>query len=522
MKSGRSFSDRPASARRAGGSLARAAAVLALAALLHSAGIGSAQVLPPPPENAEATPTPAPKRTGPKLAPCPRCGYLPEAGWHYCAACGWDLTTLIGEAEESRLLSIARASVGVTVGGRRNRYASAFPFGGQGLLLTNARVLVGADESAVKLLTFNNREYSASIVGYDLPSGVGLLKAEIPGAPQIEVAPASPSPPESSWAVCYPIEHEDDLVRHLPVSLHRGHLTATGQSGTFLVSFENLLRTDHAIEEGCAGGPLIDSRGRMAGMILGGPEEGITYVLPLEGLQSIVSSLSHNERPSRPFFGVGLVLPDERQRLKFALDARPAHPLIAYLIPGSPAAQAGVQPGDLLVAVGGSRIATVWEAGTRLLAAAPGGPGVALTLGRGGTERQVTVQPVKRPERILLDPIDELQETLEANLKEVTSGPGAQQGLAITHLVRGGRGEKSRYKSGDLIVAVDNKSVKSFAVFDELIRTKFKGIFADGAAGDRLFASSYFVHLEVRTPGLEKVTRDYVNLFPDFLAPPVY
>jgi len=488
--------------------------------------VGAAQqAIPPPPESLDAapTPTPGPTPAGPRLVTCPRCGYRCDTAWHYCVACGWDLTTLEGEAEERRLQTIARAAVGVIVGGRRNRFATAFPFGGPGLYLTNARFLIGADESVTKVRTFNNREYPASIIGYDLPSGVGLLKAEIPGVAAPGISEGPPTPPESSWAICYPIAFEDDVVRYLPVSLHRGHLTAAGQAGTFFVSFENLLRTDHSIDDGCSGGPLVDSRGRIAGMILGSPDDGVTYAMPLDGLQAIVSSLSRRERPTRPFFGIGLVMPDDRRRGKFGIDSRAVQPMIAYLIPGSPAAQAGLRPGDFLVAVGGDPTATVWEAGKRLLAAAPGGPGVALTLSSGGSERRVTVKPVSRPERVLLDPIDELQETLEANLKEVASGPGAQQGLLVTDVVRGGRGEKSRFKSGDIITAVDKKTVKSFAAFDETIRTRFKEIFAtDGAAADRRFASSYVVTLEVRKEGQEKVTRDYVNLFPDFLAPPVY
>ena len=479
-------------------------------------------MLPPPPENPEETPAPPPKSPAARVLTCPRCGYRCEAGWHYCVACGWDLTRLVGEAEETRLQAVARASVRVTVGGRPNRHATAFPFGGPGLLLTTARVLIAADETSVTLMTFNNREYPASIVGYDLPSGVGLLKAEIPGVPPTEIAPGAPSPPEPAWAVCYPVAFEDDVVQYLPVSLHRGQLTASGQTGTFFVSFENLLRTDHAIESGCSGGPLVDSRGRVAGMILGSPEDGLTYALPLEGLQSIVATLSRRARPERPFFGIGLVTPDDRRRLKFGIDSQASQPLIAYLIPGSPAAKAGVQSGDRLLAVGEEKVVTVWEAGRRLLAAAHGGPGVALTLARGGSERQVTVQPAKRPDRILLDPVDEIQESLEATLEEVSSGPGAQLGLRITDLARGGRGEKRRYRKGDVIVAVDGKSVKSLRAFADFIRMKFKEIFAEGAPTGREYASSYLVTLEVRTEKQEKVTRRYVNLFPDHLAPPVY
>jgi len=445
-----------------------------------------------------------------------------DAGWHYCAACGWDLTTLVGDAEEERLQSVARASVGVTVLGRRNRYATAFPFGGADLLLTNARVLVGADASSVRLRTYNNRDYSASIVGYDLPSGVGVLKAEIPGAPRPEVALSPPATLESSWSVCYPIVLEDDVVRYLPVSLHRGQVTATDQTGTALVSFEDLLRTDHAIEDGCTGGPLIDARGRMAGMILGSPDAGITYVLPLEGLQSIVDALVRHQRPERPFFGLGLVSPDERRRSKFGIQSQPAHPLVAYLIPGSPALRAGVLPGDVLLAVGDEKVASVLEAGRRLLATGTGGDGITLTLQRGTVEVRVTVRSVKRPDRVLLDPIDELQETLEANLKEIASGPSAQQGLHVSDLVRGGRGEKGHFRNGDIIVSVEKKSVRTFQSLDDVIRTKFKEIFSEDGPADRQYASSYVVDLEIRAEGQDKVTREYVNLFPDFLAPPVF
>jgi S1-C subfamily serine protease len=484
------------------------------------------QALPPPEENFEAAPTPtpaaAPHPSEPKRVTCPRCGYLCEPGWHYCVACGWDLTTLIDAAEETRLQMIGRASVGVVVGGRRNRFATAFPFGGPGLFLTNARLLIGADDTKLRLRTFNNREYPATVVGYDLPTGVGVLKADIPGLPRVDVAPSSPQPSETTWAVCFPVTFEDDVVRYLPVSLHRGHLTAADQAGTCQVSFENLLRTDHAIEDGCSGGPLVDARGRIAGMILGGPEDGITYATPLDGVQGIIDSLVKSRRPTRPYFGIALVSPDARRRAKFNLDPGTTQPVIAYLIPGSPATRAGIRPGDLLEAVNGEKVTTVPEAGKKLLAASPEGTTVALTILRASAETVVTVAPVKRPERVMLDPADELQESLEVNLKEVTSGPGAQQGLLVTDIVRGGRGEKVHFKNGDIITGVDKVTVKSLATFDEVIRAKFEEIFNGMTQSDRRFASSYFVSLVVRKEGEEKVTRDYINLFPDFLAPPVY
>src|SRR4029077_15773924 len=101
MSSGRSSSEPLIPSRRARRSWIRQAALVPAAALLL-AGIGSAQqALPPPPESGDATPTPTagPTPAGPRMVICPRCGYRCDPTWHYCVACGWDLTTLEGEAE---------------------------------------------------------------------------------------------------------------------------------------------------------------------------------------------------------------------------------------------------------------------------------------------------------------------------------------------------------------------------------------------------------------------------------------
>ncbi len=288
------------------------------------------------------------------------------------------------------------------------------------------------------------------------------------------------------------------------------------------MSFENLLRTDHTIDDGCTGGPLVDARGRVAGMILGRQDDGITFALPLEGVQPIVDALARHTRPERPFFGIGVVSADDRRRARFGIEVESGHPLVAYLVPGSPAVDAGVKPGDQILAIDGRPVASVREAGSMLLAAHAGGAAVKLQLRRRADEIQVSLRPAARPDRVLLDPSDELQEGLEVTLQEITGGPSSQQGLLVSDLARGGRGESNHFRKGDLITEVDGKSVRSFEAFNNAIRTKFKDIFSGSTPGSRTYASSYILLLQVRTEDQEKVTRDYVNLFPDFLAPPVY
>lgn len=533
MSSGRSSSEPPSGRGAPHPGPAWVAAILL-------AGMMAAQPkpLPPPEEDVEEkqapsrAPSPAPPSPGaparpapaaPRTVLCARCGYRGDAGWNYCLACGWDLRILTDAAEEERLQAIARATVGVTVGGKRNLYATAFAYGDSGHYLTNARVLVGADTGLLRVRTYNNLEHRASIVGYDLPTGLGVIKVDQPKTPGLEVAPAAPAPPDAAWAVCYPIVLEGDVVRHLPVSLHRGRLTGTGQAGTEFVTFENLLRTDHAIESGCTGGPLVDARGRVAGMILGSPEDGIAFATPIEGVGEIVTPLvAAREVPARPYFGIGLVLSDERRRIRFGLDSQASRPMVGYVIPDSPAARAGVRAGDLLLAVDGDPIDAIPGAGRRFLAAKPDGPGVRLTVRRAGGDQEIVVAPVKRPGRVLLEPFEEIQEALQANIKEVTEGPGAQRGLTIVDLVRGGRGEKSLYRNGDIILSVNEKSVKTAQQFNTIIRGIYEKRFGESRPGLRRFPSSYVVDLEIRTAAGKRVTREYMNLFPDILAPPVY
>jgi S1-C subfamily serine protease len=507
------------------------------------------EVPPAPPEARE--PGDAAARAG----TCPRCGYLCDAGWRFCAACGWDRRILVGEEAQARLEELTRATVGVTVvkrqrdlsdrmtekewrrisrffttfKGHRKQWSTAFPFGPQGVYVTSASILEDAEE--VKLRTAGNLEYPARVAGIDPVSDVGVVRAEVPGSSPIRAAAEGPASAEDLYSICFPVAVEETTVRYLPVSVHLGQISATGQSGTGMASVENLLRTDHALPSGCLGGPLVDRRGHLAGMILGWGDTGITYGVPAADFAPIVGPLADGRPVERPYFGLGLVALDARRRARFHIDGDVEHPLVGFLIPGSPAAESGVRAGDLLTAVGDLAVATVSEAGARLLEAGIGGDAVTLTLLRGTEELRVPVRPVARPRRILLDPLDEIQEALEANLVEVATGPTAAQGLKVTDLVRGGRGEENGYKEGDLITEVEGTGVRRFETFRQVVRSTQKNVFQDagsagkegGASGDRgREIDTYFIVLGVRGADGERTRRSYSNLYPGALAPPVY
>ena len=479
---------------------------------------------------------------------CPRCGYLCDPGWHYCARCGWDLKALAGPEGAARLQEIGESVVGLILvkeppsleeilppelyrkarwisyfARRQKFFATGFPFLKPGLFVTSARALEWVE--VVDVRTYKNRMVPGKILGYDIPSGIGVLQAEVPGSLPLPRSDLTPRVADLAWAICFPVVLGGGKVDYLPESFHRGRISAVGLDGTNLVAFESLLRTDHTLEAGCLGSVLLDDYGAAAGMVLDDPDPGINYALPVSDLQAVVEVLAEKKKPERPFFGFALVTPDDRRRAKFRLPPETTLPVVAYLIPDSPAVKAGLQPGDLLTAVGGEKVLSVAGAGARLLKARPGGGSVNLMVLREGREVSLPMVPILRPARLLLSPSDEIQEVLQANLVELPSGSSGPQGLRVTDLVRGGRGEKDGYRDGDVIYSVNGKGVRRLQGFDDQVREANSHIFGamKGASDDQPHPSTYRVVLGVRTAEKEeKVERDYLNLFPDVLSAPVY
>ena len=263
-----------------------------------------------------------------------------------------------------------------------------------GLIVTNAHVVGEAEEALVRFADGTTR--TARLVGIDRETDLALL--QLAEADKIALTPL-PFASDDSYAV-------GDIV------LAVGHPFGVGQTVTMgiisalnrtelgLSTFEQFIQTDAAINPGNSGGALIDTSGRLVGINTAiysqtGGNLGIGFAIPVRTVRNVVAELVAQGRVRRGWLGVQLQPLDEGLAEALGVPAESAVAVVAVL-PNTPAQQAGIRPGDLIVAVAGQPVRRVPEVLDRVAANPPGTP-VVLTIVRHGKRLQVTVVAGERP-----------------------------------------------------------------------------------------------------------------------------
>jgi serine protease DegQ len=225
--------------------------------------------------------------------------------------------------------------------------------GDEGLVVTNHHVVQGADSIVVTLS--DRREFNAMLVGSDAGTDVALLRVMGDDAPLSEI----PIGDSSGLAV-------GDYVVAIgnPFGLGQtatsGIVSALGRSGVNIESYEDFIQTDASINPGNSGGALIDINGQLLGVntaILSGTggNIGIGFAIPSNMVRKVVEQLLEHGNVQRGRIGIAIqdVTPGLARALELATD-RGA--LVTQIEPASPAEQAGIQPGDVIVAIDGKPI----------------------------------------------------------------------------------------------------------------------------------------------------------------------
>jgi len=252
-----------------------------------------------------------------------------------------------------------------------------------GVIVTNYHVVAQADEIGVNLA--DGRELPATLVGSDAASDLAVLRIDADNlvaatwgdSNDLEVG-------EMVWAIGNPFG--------LDRTVTYGIVSGTGRRGVLDNPFQEFLQTDASVNPGNSGGPLVDVHGSIVGIttaIVGRDFRGIGFAIPSVTARTVCEEILANGHVERGYIGISL------RSLPTNLDAT-AGAIVLKVEPGSPAALAGLQEGDLVVGFDGQLVAEPAIL-VLLLTRAPIGTVVDLDVIRNGASVSIPIRIGRRP-----------------------------------------------------------------------------------------------------------------------------
>jgi putative serine protease PepD len=270
-------------------------------------------------------------------------------------------------------------------GGNAQSQGSGFVYDDEGHVITNQHVVDGAESVSVKLS--DGSTYDAEVVGSDPSTDVAVLKVDAPASVLEPLALGDSDTVEVGdgvVAIGSPFGLEQTVTTGIVSALHR-QITSPNN-----FAIDDAIQTDAAINHGNSGGPLLDLRGRVIGVNSqieseSGGNDGVGFAVPSNTVEKIADALIADGSVEHAYLGVST---------EDAANGEGAS--IAEVRGGTPAAEAGLQSGDVVTAIDGKAVTSSDEL-RRLIDSSSPGDTVELTLERDGETKTVPVELGSRP-----------------------------------------------------------------------------------------------------------------------------
>lgn len=216
-----------------------------------------------------------------------------------------------------------------------------------GLIVTNAHVLRGADSINVSLVDKPDKVYTAQLIGADERSDIALIKIKPDGKLPVATLGSSKDIKVGEWvaAVGNPFGHGHSVTK--------GIISSVGRSLEEINKFP-LIQTDASINPGNSGGPLVNSRGLVIGVnsAIDARAQGIGFAIPIDEVKKILPDLETRGSIRKGYLGV--ILGDMDPQASEIYDVKGS--VIVRVEPGSPAARAKIKPYDVVTEVNQRKI----------------------------------------------------------------------------------------------------------------------------------------------------------------------
>jgi len=349
---------------------------------------------------------------------------------------------------------------------RQQGQGSGFIVSKDGYILTNHHVVGEADRLRVTLA--DDREFEAKLIGADPKSDVAVIKIAGNNFPVLPIGD-SDALAVGEWVIA--IGNPFGLTHTMTV----GVVSAKGRSRMGITDYEDFIQTDAAINPGNSGGPLLNLDGAVVGINTAifsrsGGYMGIGFAIPIKMATHIQQQLITTGKVTRGYLGVNIQSLTKDLARSFGIAERDGV-LIASVAPGTPAAAAGIKPGDVIVAFDGVAVSDPGQL-RNLVAQTPVGRTVTVRVIRVQKPRELTVTIGELPEKVLASAddaalLDQLGFTVQDLSEELAYQLGYQhqEGVLVTEVQPGSEADRVGLRRGTLIRAVNHQTVRNTTEF---------------------------------------------------------
>jgi len=343
---------------------------------------------------------------------------------------------------------------------------SGFIVSPDGTILTNAHVVSDASEVIVKLT--DKREFKAKVIGVDKASDVAVIRIDAKDLPTVKIANAD-DVKVGEWvlAIGSPYGFENTVTSGIVSA------KARALPGDTYVPF---IQTDVAVNPGNSGGPLFNMKGEVIGInsqiySRSGGYQGLSFAVPIDVALKVEDQLVKHGKVTRGRLGVGIQDVNQALADSFGLK-KPAGALVGSVENGSPAAKAGLQPGDVIVRYNGKEITSSNELPVLVSNTAPGSVAKLDVVRKGESKNvEVTVGEVKDAKVAAADNPGQEQGRLGVAVRSLSREEQQQIGATYGVVVENATGAaaKAGIQAGDVILSINNTPVKNPAQLKQLV-----------------------------------------------------
>ena len=344
-------------------------------------------------------------------------------------------------------------------------------------VLTNNHVAGDATKISVKLN--DGRSFEAKLVGADERIDIALVSFD--AKENIPVAKLGDSDKVKAGDIC--------LAFGAPLgysqSVTQGIVSATGRSESSMSSISDYIQTDAAINQGNSGGPLVNIYGEVIGINTwiassSGGSVGLGFAIPINNVKNAIDAFIKDGKITYGWLGVSLLDVNEEYKQELGV-GKQSGAFAAEVFVDSPAYKAGIKPGDYIVALNGKTVTSVNQL-VRDVGYLEAGTTATFKILRGGTKtydlkvkiearaKDVDSQNNKLWPGFIATPLtDEVRTQLKLDNNKV-------KGVVVASVESKSPAASLRLQEGDIITAVNGKSVKNLAEFYQELANATKSI----------------------------------------------